>query len=482
MRILIAAAVILTMALCPSPMLAERMATEEQIAVPENLGDFRAVFSLEGATEDSLNRAGLTAPVLLESQRNDLEDLAVFNGRDKMVPALLIRAEAGSETLQPQRYNLPLFPLSVAGPPISSRELRYDIPGGKLELKLDGPSEAAAPSERPEGYIIDASAPFSQGVFNLDLRLSWEQSAARSGQASRIKLEISNDLHNWRTLAEDLTILPVQSESQAGEAGAAQGRIVMSHPLEPYLRLTWLDPVDKPRLVAAGLEGSPMRRALTTETIKAVLPGKLETDGTGGPILIYEPGGRPPAVAMNLRLTEAASFKCTLWGRDHPDEQWRRLLKSAPVYRYAKAGGAEGYESNPPWSAPDRSYRYYKLTPDGPWPSFDSPPELMLEFVPFEVVFLAQGGGPYRLAVGHDLSVRRPPAPPEAKQPGTAASTVQIGTIVPVPETLKPAAEVSGPDASLTEVWLFRGVLLFGLFILVAMAIKLYGQMRAEKK
>ena len=437
--------------------------------------EFGRLYPLSEVRENSLNRIIISPEMYLEAQRPDLSDLTVFNQDGRPTPVLLVRPEKAVRPKPGWTIEVPFYSLrgdSQGSAP--EQGLSYRAEGGSLELTLKtGPAVAADGSPPARVLVIDASRPATVRPEQSELLVYWTP-GSDAGQARRVRVEMSPDLKSWQTIDRDLTLLPTLVTEEGGESRFL-GRVKLPPAPAPYLKLTWLDPGDPPVSAATRFAIGRTERLAAAPEVPVELPGRLEVDGEGRPALYYEPGGLAGAVSLNLVLEEAASFESLLWGRSRPDEPWRSLGRVGS-FRYASTSAPDGHAVNPAWPRDGVGWPYYRLTPvNDSWPNFKTPPRLQLNFAPRELIFLAQGGGPYLLAVGREQLPFRPPMPPGAEA-GQAVNPVAVGPgytpeITPPPPAPEPAwADGSGP------VWVFRAVLGLGLILLAGLAFRLYRQ------
>lgn len=436
---------------------------------PAAVADFNQSFELQGVQPGALNRLILSPEVFLATQRSDLGDLAVFS-QAGMQPLVLLRPGPRTEELPPKEYSLLFHSLAeAAGEGAAGLKLR-EPDGLELEVRRSG---------GPEGdsafgvYVLDLSGPRAEERLDGGLDIYWDY-PTYGDKARSLKLESSPDLSRWRVLRPEAVML----SGPIGE-GMARGRLLLNlAPDSKYLRLSWLHRKG-PEIKMAEWTAKGVSKTIPRPGLFSPVSGRLEKDSEGRPQLIYDLGGRPPLNSLNLSLAEAGSFESLLWARDADSEPWRRLGQ-VESFRYARPDG-EAFVHNPSWPLAGRApYRQYRLTPVGPWPDFAPAPPLDLEFPPLELVFLAGGQGPYTLAVGHDLAVRQPPAPPEAAQFSEERPLVSLGAAVVRPP--RPAAPPEEPSLVGEEaaIWIFRGVLLAGLLLLTFLAIKIYRRAKLD--
>jgi hypothetical protein len=318
------------------------------------------------------------------------------------------------------------------------------------------------------GYLIDASdlkAPQEA------LLLAWQ---AREGFSGRARVEGSEDLKSWNSLAANAPILFLE---HAG-ARLERNRVELSGARAKYLRVSFegVAPdfhLKEVRVELRAEKAEPVREWVSLRAS----PGKLAGE------LLVDTQGHFPVDRLKLALPQANTVaQIQLSTRERAEEPWRPAA-SATAYRLTREGGELASPDVRVAVNPDR---YWRILVDQKGGGFGAG-EVTLElgWLPHEVLFAARGAGPFTLAYGNQLA-----------RPGAAP----LAAVLPQDEKLAAGAarigEVSGsapPSASLfsdpvrffrgvaesreAKKWTLWGVLLVGVLLLGWMAQRLLRDM-----
>jgi len=144
-------------------------------------------------TQDAaVYRVALPLAVYQGSVRDDLGDLRVFNAHGEAVPYSLMRPPPPAHTREAATA-LPLFPLhGSARIVLDGVRLSVESPGAAVDLQ----THSGVVNNTVNQYILDA-----RGLTTAiaALQLQWPETAA--DYSGRIKIEASDDLDAWQTVA-----------------------------------------------------------------------------------------------------------------------------------------------------------------------------------------------------------------------------------------------------------------------------------------
>ncbi len=348
-------------------------------AFAEAPGDFASSAPLTPAGADALQRFALPFEAYRDARR-DLADVRVFNGAGEPVP-IARAAGPASERETPRMVDLPQFAVSTLAP-------ARDAAGTEVTVRMrDGTLVAvrgrggAAKSPVPVAWLLDASRvkePLRALVFEWD--------AAPGTEVLRVNVEGSDDLQSWRALAH-ASLLRV---SQAGRV-LEQRRATLAPGKSRYYRVTWTGGPFVLRRAMGELEPSVKPPARSIRTIPA-------TPGARAGEFVLDLGARLPVEAVRVVPAEPNSVATfTLLARDTAGGDWRPVA-SATFYRLVR----DGAELQ---SAPIEIGRH----PAREWMVRVDPqsggiggaaPALEVHWRSDEIVFVARGEPPFRLAFG----------------------------------------------------------------------------------
>ncbi len=423
------------------------------------------------------------------SGRLDLSDLRVRNAAgDAMAFAW---AEVPTPAPDPQRmparlYKVPLPPAdaasSIEGRPrqawvVDARDARLDLM--QLELGLE---------------------PGTQGAYTL-------------------RIEASDDLQHWRTVAEDAQVVQLQALPQVGAAGALatkSGREQLkSDPIDldavpaRYLRLTTAPRSAIPPLVTATITRVPHRPAppplewsaaiaatnCDANSCEYALPRNLpiaavqvaptDVDTIGQVMVAGRVDGprTPPRHSLLRGSLHALRLKADR-SADRAGPVWDDVAE-ANVYWLTQPSGAPDLHS-PPLRLGGESWAALRLETFGPISQLGhTAPTIRVGVRPRQLVFVARGEGPFVLAratateqtAPMTLAALMPARAPDAPLP-EATATVAAPIAASAPSS--PIADVvkAGAPTSSDSPWLWAA-LLAGLALMGGMAWSLLRKPRA---
>jgi len=332
---------------------------------------------------EALYRLELPRAVYRGALRRDLGDLRVFNGAAEVVPHAF-RPRASVETQKRKPVALPFFPLyGEDAKQLDGLSLRVERrPSGTI-IKLDERSGAPA-SKKLLAYLVDATA-LKDPVRALELDV--KSSAA---YAANVNVEASDDLSAWRTVAAQAPLLSLQ---HAG-ASLEQRRIEFASRKPKYFRLTWSGMPHGAALRALRAEPGDARvdAARQWETVA----GRSVADKTGD--YTFDTQGVFPMDRVRFELPQANTVvQVQLFSRARSDAPWRPVTRGT-AYRLRRDAAEV---SSPDFAVSENADRYWLLRVDQRGGGLGAgEPQLLLGWIPNEIVWVARGNPPFTLAYG----------------------------------------------------------------------------------
>lgn len=401
-------------------------------AMAAGVDDFAVVFPIETPVDSAAWQIELTPEVYSWVRDDGLLDIAVFNSAGLAVPLARMRAEVGVRRIE-RLVDVPVLAMPAASAARSGTDLRL-----RVERDADGrlrnieTRESRVPgATAPREWLLDLGA-VRDTIDTIQLR--W--STPLDGIVARFALEASDDLQRWRIVRSDAAIVLLDQDGTrverrdigfaatrvgylrlrrlddgtALEGLLAQARIVQSESAQAPLR--WLDAslrdghdagsTHYEYTLAAAVAAESARVQLGSDNALADLSLSVPMTNTKG-----EPAWSPRARFVAFRLRQDDSII------DNGD------IAIATVAR-------------------ENTFRIESRTPLG------SAPRLAIGYRADRVVFLAEGPGPYLLAVG-SARERRADAPIET---ALASLRSRLGsTWQPPMTTLGPLRESAGERA-----------------------------------
>jgi len=365
-------------------------------AVAESPGDYASGVPITPSGPDALQRFALPFEAYRDARR-DLSDVRVFNAKGEPVP-IAVAAEPDTAKEAPRTVALPQFAVSTVAPSPGSRGTEVTVrtsDGTLVQVRGRG---VAAKTVVPAAYLLDASKlddPLQALVF------AWD--AAPGTQVVRVSIEASDDLQSWRHVGS-ASLVRLESGGRVLE----QPRAAIGRTKAKYYRITWSGSGFALRDVKGELEPlvkSPERSVTSAKATPGPRPGEF----------VYDLGARLPVEAIRVVPGEkntVANFQ--VLARDKPGGDWVPVGTSV-FYRLVRDGVE--IESGP-LEIGRHAAREWMVRVDPQSGGIGSvAPTLEARWRHAEVVFVARGDAPFRLAFGD----------PEAKPGWTAVSTLVPG-------------------------------------------------------
>jgi len=349
--------------------------------------DFAFGIPLTVDTESAFYRAALPAAFYAGSGRADQGDLRVFNGDGAPVPYARLAAPVAVREKK-STTSLAFFPLRVdeQGGDLSGLSVTINRNLGNTSVNLTTKEGQPVPAQRLAGYLVDAAdtrEPISAVV------LAWTPKAG--GMNTRIRIETSDDLNQWRTIVGDAPLLDLEYEGRH----LLRDRVEFRQTPAKYLRISWQAAQAPLQLDAVRAEFGD--RVLDTprqwsEASGSAVAGKENE-------FQFDLGGAVPVDRISIELPELnAVVPAQLLARASPDEPWYPVT-SLVSYRLRQDAGEV---SAPPLALAPATYRYWLLRVDPKSGGLGrGQPRMRAGWIAQEIVFAARGTGPFLIAYGN---------------------------------------------------------------------------------
>ncbi len=421
----------------------------------EQPGDFANQVPLSVSGQGPWYRLDLPLALQLGARQADLGDVRVFNAAGEPQAYALVHQGARHQQSEHQASVkwFPLYDDAESAPGTPKVRVQTGPSGSLIEVQPE--EELEAGEEVLRGWLLDTSAikePLTQ------LSLDW--SSEREG-FQRFGIEASDDLQHWRPWGE----------GQVARLSFADERIEQHEVSLPglparYLRLLWQVPQSAPVLSQVLVQSS------ATEHVPTPLVWSEPIKGSSLKANEYT-WMLPAALAVErvqIGLDQPNSLApVDLLGRYDPNGSWEPL-ESGLLYRLTQ-NGQDAVQSELPLRG--ETLRQLKLQVDDRGGGLGAEaPLLRVAVRPVQLVFLARGAGPYRLAIGN-AAVQGAQLPIGTLMPGAdeqrlASLGIAEPAITPVIVAPPPAATVApASDWKRISLWL---VLVIGVLALAAMA------------
>jgi len=403
--------------------------------------------------------------------RRDLGDVRVFNAQDELVPFALEPARERRSQVPPA-VPVRLFPI-YGNPrqPLDTVQLKVEKASGATVVNVASDTSKPAGRRRLVAYLIDTGAPSKPYQV---LQLDWRQ---RSGSfAINVRLDASDDLKNWASVAARAPLVRVEYAGQRLE----QKAIEFAPRTSRYLRLSYADtPAGHSEqteahldLTAASLRGGEIAIEQPRNWMEV-----HATDGDNTGEYRFDVSGPYPVDRVRIGLPQPNTIATAeLLVRSTLSEQWRPVARTV-VYRLTRDGHQV---ASPEIAVSTRSERFWLLRVDQRGGGLGtSTPTLYAGWVPQKIVFAARGNAPFQIAYG---SARAGPAAysVETLVPGwNNNARPKLPQAQTLPEHLL-GGPVTFQRPQNRKVWALWSALLLGVAVLGWMAWRLVQQMQAQ--
>ncbi len=432
-------------------------------AQPLRREDFAYGMELTVSGNNAMYSLTLPAEVYTGCTRPDLGDLRVFNAHSP-VPHLLRQPQA-EQTAKPAQA-LPFFPLTERSSASNGSNFGIAIgsSGALIAISAGGTEQT---TQAVTAYLLDVS---SLQHFPDWLELAWQGQGEQF--SASVHLESSDDLNSWQHVAS-----ATLADLRFGGHKLLRNRLELGqHAAGKYLRLSW--PSGKEGVSLSAVKASYESETRTQPRTVLTLTGQPDAAAAAGRAAwLYTTDGVFPVDQLNIRLPEQNSLaEFAVFSRADEKGQWQRRT-SLLAWRLTVNG--VNLDNGLLHLAPTTD-RFWRLETEA---NGSSPaPSLELGWLPGQLVFMAQGEGPYSLAYGR---AGLEPARSQVEQLLRAVEPVNRGELI---EAAKARAQtvLAGKAALLPKtelpwrVWLLWAGLIAGVLAVGAMAWKLFREM--EKK
>src|SRR5450631_980824 len=350
--------------------------------------DFAFGIPLTVDADSAFYRAALPAAFYTGSGRADQGDLRVFNGDGAAVPYARLESPVAVREKKPATA-LAIFPLRVDqdGGDLSGLSVTIQRTAtGNTSVSLVTKEGAPIVGQRVAGFLVDASdvrEPVSAII------LAWTPKPG--GMNTRVRVETSDDLNQWRTLVGDAPLLDLEYEGRH----LLRDRVELRQAPGKYLRISW--PTAQAPLQLEAVRAEFGDRVLETPRQWTEAAGVAVADKENE--YQFDLGGAVPVDRISIELPELNSVvPAQLLARASPDEPWYPVT-SLVSYRLRQDAGEV---SAPPLALAPATYRYWLLRVDPKSGGLGrGQPRMRAGWIAQEIVFAARGTGPFLIAYGN---------------------------------------------------------------------------------
>ncbi|MGQ7960678.1 DUF3999 domain-containing protein [Pseudomonas sp. SP16.1] len=431
------------------------------VQAAERPQDFQRTLPLQLSGEGPWYRLELPIAAHLVARHGDLRDLRVFDAGGQAQAYALIPGR--SETLEhEQEQGVRWFPLHGRADAEQAPALRVERSTTGTLIELSG--AAAEPGQQLRGWLLDASAIDAPLV-----RLSLDWSGGEEG-FQRFAIEASDDLQHWRSWGDG----QLARLSFAGDR-IDQRQVELPGQPARYLRLLWRSPQQAPQLQAVTLRS----RRQDQQPAPLVWSEPLPAQRTGDGRYQWQLPLALPLERLRVPLEQANSLAPVRFeARSGEQGAWRPLV-SGLLYRLPENGREVVRDE---LALPGWPVRQLRLQLDARGTGLgDTPPQVQLGLRATQLVFLARGEPPYRLALG-SARAQSAALPLASLIPGYRPERLaELGRAAPgeLADPLQQGPTEPPGDWRRLGLW---AVLLLGVGLLAMMAVSLLRRPPGERQ
>jgi Protein of unknown function (DUF3999) len=343
--------------------------------------DFAYRMQVIGTEDAAAYRVALPLSVYQKIVHPDLSDLRVFNGSGEQVPFAIERPAAG--TISNAAASLPLFPLKDdSTATLDALRVTIESTKGAINLQAGG---APSQQSRIGIYLVDGR---SLEVPVAALQLDWPDDAPDF--AGRLKVEASDSLGDWRPVVEAAPI----ANLHANPGKLIEQRIELSPTKARFWRLSWVGGAAP--FVLTSVHAEPAKQSLEARHLRLSVAATPAAHMAGE--FEYNLHAHVPVDRVNLELPDLNTVaEVELLSRAWASDAWHTVRRGG-FYRL-KGDGIE--LRNGPVPVPLNTDPHWMIRADPRAGGLGAvAPDLTVEWVPHELVFVARGAAPFYIAYG----------------------------------------------------------------------------------
>lgn len=383
-----------------------------------------------------------------------LADLRVFNAAGEALPLALLPETEQRRAVQ---RDVPLLTLPGI-PDDTGKDAGVAIerdPAGRI-LRLDLQEGGSAQAARMWiADLLDFRTPLQAITLRVD---------AQGDFSGAVRVDVSDDLAQWRTVVAAAPLLYLQQ----GDQHIEQLRIALPQLRTRYLRLVWRTPPAGVLPAGLQLEGEEVTPLSATQWTN--LEGVAGKDANS---FDYDSPALLPVRQIRVQFAEPNTVaELRAYSRPDSHQPWRFVVRGA--VHTLRENNITTDESTALDVAPQRLPQWQLRFDSRTGPR--QAPHLELGWRPEEIVFPARGAGPYMLAVGRDgaasmMSDIRQVVPGYGRPDAPALQTASANVAAAIGRAEPPGRDLpTWRNPRILGLW---GVLLLAVVVLARMAYSL---------
>lgn len=431
--------------------------------------DYATGVMLETTGVSPWYRLPLPQTVYEDTAWPDLRDVRVFNHAGETVPFALVAKKAQPET--PETMTLRLFPLDrspVAAGEQGRRQGESFVLRSKTGIEIQLNSDEVNASG--QGYLLTLPEARQEAFSLAQLRLDWRPPAGNwQGKAS---VYSSRDLRYWRPLQEDAPLMDLTRDSDRLKMDTISARLTLSTQGNRYLLLI-LD-AQSPALTLNRVSAIAERRPPASERVVIGAQENKVSDEEA----IWRWKQPQPLSSLNIALQNDAVLPVALAWRSEEKAAWQPLTKTV-LYRL------DGQRSQDIALSGQQVEAVRITTINARLP--ETLPAVSGARDSYQLVFNAQGKGPYMLTWGN-RAAKKADIELDMLIPASLRKTHALHDLPwAIPQesvTLGGEARLSATSAaeqqSQWQTLLVWGVLILGVAVLALMAFRIWREVKKD--
>lgn len=437
--------------------------------------DFAYGIPITVQTPAPLQEIAIPQRVYEMAAQTDLSDIRVFN-RDGAVLSYTLSPPAPMRSHE-QPVNVPFFPLPgdiAQGAEAFSLQFRTSESGTVVDLRA-GTQNGAAPAG-PRAYLIDASH-IERGIEQMTLQ--WDPMTPWSVNTS-VTLQSSSDLSTWQSFGKSYPILRLRH----GNATIERSTLHLGNAHARYYWLKFEPSSPRIEITAVQVQQVSAQTPLARESKQLVGTRDINQSTAQTSGFLFDAGGAMPIDGFRVSLPRQ-NIAASVQIRSAPSSKGPWTLRSQGLVYRIGTSGQEAVQDDLAGAGTASNHRWFLLTvTEGIEGLGEDIPTLAVSWIPHRVVFIADGKTPYVLAYGNG-SIK------DSKQGRTPSlNSLLGGALGPSSKDATLGQEqslggdgrrhVAAPPSDAWKKILLWSVLLIGVGVLIFMAVRLAGNLRAS--
>jgi len=353
--------------------------------------NYAYAWQLQTSGEGAAWQIDLTPEVYAAVRDANLRDIEVVNAAGEAVPMAPRMAQMSATAMS--EVELPLFAVPVLGGVTDDTlhlHIERDVGGRLRQLDVDSDRRAADEdvARQASGHLILDARALEAPIDSL--WLNWSEGGAAT--TAQFGVDGSDDLQQWRVLNASASVLAMQQNGNT----LSRRQIALNGARAKFLRLRRLD--KGPALADLHIRARTLGPSSLIQSARVWVDAQPQpaSDNKAPLAFIYRLPAPLPADALKLELaTDNSLARVQVRSRTGTDANaWQSRAEFTAFRLHQDDGAAANDEISLTPSGRAQEWRIEPATP------LDRAPTLRIAYRPDRFVFLAQGGGPYRLVAG----------------------------------------------------------------------------------